>query len=179
MRGAAGNPLLRALLLSLAALPVLAVPAEAGTPPKLGTYEGTISTNAPGNKPQTFTMTVTHTSCRKPGSGALHKSYCATVQALSIVQTPCPSEEFVDDAFFPVSEPVALSPTRKISHNYPLYQEGGGQIEDHFSKGETVVGHFEYSLSISTHGTATGKAHLTFASGCDSGPLTITAKRKR
>jgi hypothetical protein len=93
------------------------------------------------------------------------------------VQASCPAEEFVDDAFFPVTEPVALPPSLAFSHTYTLYSDGG-QTEDRSIPGGKAVGSFQYSLTVTAHGSASGKVHLTVGN-CDSGLLTFSAKHKR
>jgi hypothetical protein len=173
------NRLSRRLAVAIAAagLCCVAVPSTGlGASPLLGSYAGTSTTNAPGNGPQGFHMTISRGKCAAPGSRVRHTAYCTAVSAVSIVQAPCPAEEFVNDAFFPVNEPVALSGSLKISHTYTLYSNGG-QLEDHPVAGGKPVGSFQYSLSVTTHGNASGKMHL-IVGGCDSGALTISARRK-
>jgi hypothetical protein len=162
---------------------VLALPALAGASvrPKLGKYVGTSSTNVVGNHPLQFEMEVTHMKCAAPGGRVKHKTYCVMVSALSLVQTPCPAIEFVDDEFFPATEPIALSGRGTISHTYPLYSGGGG-IFDSPANGGTKDGTFRFTLTVDSHGKASGLERFqgNFGEGeCDSGAVTIAAKLKK
>ena len=81
------------------------------------------------------------------------------------------------EEFFPVYEPIALSPARTLSHTYTLYSQADGQLYDRPVAGTTPAGTFEFSLKVSTTGTATGTMNYSVG-GCDSGPLTIKARRR-
>ncbi len=161
----------------LAALVAAAAAAAASSPPKLGPYVGTSTTNALNNGPQTFKMSISHNKCASPGSKLLHKAYCVTVNTLGGPQATC-SDGSIAEEFFPVYEPIALSAKRTISHTYTLYAGAGGQVSDVHLAGTSKVGTFEFSLKVSTSGTATGTMNYSVA-GCNSGPLKITAKRKK
>jgi hypothetical protein len=164
-----------ALFAAIVAL-IAAVASAFGASPIQGPYVGTTSTNAPGNVPPRFSMTITKGKCAAPGRTARRIGYCATVKSLSLIQAPCPSEEFVDDAFFPVTEPVRLSRSLTISHTYTLYSNGG-QLEDKPITGGHAVGTFQYSLAVTAHGSASGTLHLAFGN-CDSGALSFSAMHK-
>jgi hypothetical protein len=166
-----------ALVVVAAASIALAAPAWAAAPPRTGSYVGTSTSNATGNRPQPFSMSVSHGSCAAPGSSRRRRTYCVTVNVQSDPQTTCSDGSIVEE-FFPIFEPIALSPARTISHTYTLYSDAGGQISDTHLPGTSAVGTFEFSLSVSTSGTATGTMNYSVA-GCNSGPLTIKAKRKR
>jgi hypothetical protein len=164
---------------ALAVLVALAVaaPASAGSPPKIGHYAGTSTTNAVNNGPQTFGMSISHGSCASAGGKVRHKAYCVTVNVLGGPQATC-ADGAIAEEFFPVYEPIALSAKRTISHAYTLYAGAGGQVSDMHLSGTSKVGTFEFSLKVSTSGTATGTMNYSVA-GCNSGPLRITAKRKK
>jgi hypothetical protein len=155
---------------------VFAAPASAGSPPKLGRYVGTSTTNALNTKPQAFDMSISHSSCAAPGAKVRHKSYCVTVNVTGGPQATCADGSIVEE-FFPVYEPIALSAKRTLSHNYTLYAGPGGQVSD-MSQAGSKVGTFEFSLKVSTSGTATGTMNYSVA-GCNSGPLKITVKHKK
>jgi len=154
----------------------LAVPAWGVAPPRTGTYSGTSSTNAVGTGPQPFSMSVSHGTCAAAGSLARHRAYCVTVNSLYGPQVTCSDGSIVEE-FFPVYEPIALTPARTLSHNYTLYAQADGQLYDRHVGGTTTAGTFEFSLKLSTSGTATGTMNYSVG-GCNSGPLTISAKRK-
>lgn len=84
-----------------------------------------------------------------------HKAYCATVSSLSLVRASCPATEFGDDAFFPDTEPVALSTARAISHTHTLYAAPGGQIGGHNERGvgAAVRARRDATLRDGTNGT--------------------------
>jgi hypothetical protein len=167
-----------AIALIAAALSIaLAAPAWAAAPPRTGSYVGTSTTNAVGQCPRPFEMSISHGSCAAPGSSRRHRAYCVSVNVQGGPQTTC-SDESITEEFFPIFEPIALSPARAISHTYTLYAEAGGQLSDTRRPGMSAVGTFEFSLSVSTSGTATGTMNYSVG-GCDSGPLKIKAKRKR
>lgn len=163
----------------LAALIAVAVaaPATAGAPPKTGRYVGTSTTNAVNNGPQSFQMSIAHGTCAAAGGKVRHRAYCVSVSALTGPQATC-SDGTIAEEFFPVTEPIALSSTRKLSHTYTLYAGADGQVSDHHLSGTNKVGMFEFSLTVSTSGTATGTLNYSVA-GCNSGPLTVKAKRKK
>jgi hypothetical protein len=156
---------------------VIAAPASAGSPPKIGHYAGTSTTNAVNNGPQTFGMSISHSSCASAGGKVRHKAYCVTVNVQGGPQATC-ADGTIAEEFFPVYEPIALSAKRTISHAYTLYAGPGGQVSDMHLSGTSKVGTFEFSLKVSASGTATGTMNYSVA-GCNSGPLKITAKRKK
>jgi hypothetical protein len=164
------------VLVTLAAA-VVAAPAATGSSPKLGHYVGTSTTNALNNGPQTFKMSISYSKCASPGGKLLHKAYCVTVNTLGGPQATC-SDGSIAEEFFPVYQPIALSAKRTISHAYTLYAGAGGQVSDVHLSGTSKVGTFGFSLKVSTSGTATGTMNYSVA-GCNSGPLKITAKRKK
>ena len=149
--------------------------------PKTGHYVGTSSTNVAGGKPLAFELDVARSKCAAPGARAKHKAYCVTVAPVSLIQTPCPATEFVDDEFFPATEPIALSAKGTISHTYPLYAGAGG-VSDSPAGGGSKDGSFQFALAVDNRGNATGSARLqaNFGEGeCDSGVVAIAAKLKR
>lgn len=157
---------------------VTAAGASASSAPRTGRYTGHSSTNVKGNSPLKFSMTVTNGLCASPGAAKRHPSSCVTVDAASLVQSPC-TDGFVADEFFPATEPMALR-TGKIEHRYTLYSLGG-QTYDQKIAGGAKFGSFQFSLTVTTHGTASGSMHYSAqtASGtCDSGTVRIFAKRK-
>ncbi len=149
--------------------------ASASSAPSTGRYTGHSSTNVKGNSPLGFSMTVTHDLCASPGASKSHRASCVTVDALSIVQSPC-TDGFVADEFFPATEPIALR-AGKIVHRYTLYSSGG-QTYDRKIAGGTKFGSFQLSLTVTSHGTASGSMRYSSAT-CDSGTVNISAKRKR
>ena len=162
---------------------VLSAAALAGSGPQAGTYSGHSSTNVTGNPPLNFTMSVAKGTCAAPGGRSRRKAFCVIVDATSLIQSPCAGSDFVADAFFPATEPIALSSSRAISHTYALYSSAGSPISDRKFPGGAKVGSFSFSLKLSMSGTATGSMH--YAAGdsqgsgtCDSGVVSITAKRK-
>ncbi len=170
---------LRSVAAGIVALLSLALTgsAWAAAPPRTGSYVGTSTTNALGQGPQPFGMSISHGSCATPGSSRRHRAYCVTVNVQGGPQTTC-SEGSIVEEFFPIFEPIALSPARALSHTYTLYSDAGGQLSDTHQPGTSVVGTFQFSLSVSASGTATGTMTYSVA-GCNSGPLKIKAKRKR
>ena len=171
-----------AILMTCATV-LLTAGTAAAAGPQTGTYVGHSSTNVAGNDPLNFTMTISRSSCAKPGGKLRHTAFCVIVDAASLIQSPCAGSDFVADAFFPATEPIALSSTRSISHRYSLYSSGG-QIYDRVFPQATKVGFFALTLKLTTHGSAAGSMHYsagdTSGGGtCDSGVVSITAKRKR
>jgi len=153
--------------------------ASASSAPRTGRYTGHSSTNVKGNSPLEFSMTVTNDLCASPGATKRHRASCVTVDALSLVQSPC-TDGFVADEFFPATEPIALR-AGKIAHRYTLYSSGG-QTYDRKIAGGTKFGSFQFSLTVTTHGTAFGSMHYsaqTASGSCDSGTVRISAKRKK
>lgn len=163
--------------LTLVPLVVTGVALAAAGKPKVGTYHGHTTTNVAGNAPLDFEMAIARAKCAGPGGGKPHQAYCVTVAAASLIQAPCPGQEFVSDEFFPVTEPVALSAKRRISHLYTLYTVSGGTY-DHPVRGATRVGTFKWTLQVDTRGNATGTADFEGES-CASGLVHITAKLKK
>jgi hypothetical protein len=163
-------------LLATCAAVVLAAPAWGAASPRMGTYVGTSTTNAVGTGPQPFSMSVSHSSCAAAGSLSRHRSYCVTVNTTGGPQVTCSDGSIVEE-FFPVYEPIALSPARTLSHAYTLYAQADGQLYDRHVAGTATAGTFEFSLKLSTTGIATGTMNYSVG-GCNSGPLTITAKRR-
>jgi len=155
----------------------VAAPASAGSAPQTGTYVGTSTTNAVNNGPQTFDMSISHGKCASAGGKLRYKAYCVSVDIQGGPQATC-SEGVIAEEFFPISEPIALSPKRTISHTYTLYAGAGGQISDTRLPSTSVVGTFAFALTVSTAGTATGTMNYSVA-GCNSGPLKIRVKRKK
>jgi|NGEPerStandDraft_9_1074522.scaffolds.fasta_scaffold52151_1 hypothetical protein len=156
-----------------------AAPALAGSsgPPKIGTYAGQSSTNVTGNASLAFEMGIAQGKCSAPGGGKRHNAYCVTVSAGSLIQSPCPGQEFVDDEFFPVTEPIALTRKRKISHTYSIYSSEYEESVRHIAGGKKI-GTFLFSLQVDTHGNATGSASFDDGS-CVSGLVKISAKLKK
>ena len=164
-------------VLALVSGAAVAVGAAAGSPPKLGHYVGTSTTHAANQGPQSFDFSIAHNKCRSPGSKLLHKAYCVTVDTLGGPQVTCGDGSIVEE-FFPIYEPIALSAKRTLSHNYTLYAGSGIQVSDLHQPGTSKVGTFEFSLKVSTSGTATGTMNYSVA-GCNSGALKIAAKHKK
>jgi len=162
--------------MAAAVLAVLAAPAWGAAPPRTGAYVGTSSTNAIGTGPQPFAMSVSHGSCAAAGSLSRHRAYCVTVNGSYGPQVTCGDGSIVEE-FFPVYEPIALTPARTLSHTYTLYAQADGQLYDRHVAGTTAAGTFEFSLKLSTTGLASGTMNYSVG-GCNSGPLTIIAKRK-
>ena len=152
-----------------------AAPASASIPPKTGHYAGTSTTHAAGNGPQAFEFTVTHGTCAAAGSTRRHHAYCVAVNTQTGPQATC-GDGAIAEEFFPAYEPIALSASRTISHTYTLYADAGGQVSDRHLTGTSKVGTFQFSLKLSTSGTATGAMNYSVA-GCDSGAVTIKARR--
>jgi len=157
----------------------LAIPAMAGSsgPPRLGTYVGKSSTNVVGNSPLEFSMGISHGKCSAPGGGKRHSAYCVAVSATSLIQSPCPGMEFVNDEFFPVTEPIALTPTRKISHLYSIFGNGNEESVRPTAGGKKV-GTFQFTLQVDTHGKATGSENFNDGT-CASGSVKISAQLKK
>lgn len=160
----------------MAALAAGAAPGWAAAPPRTGAYTGTSSTNAVGTGPQPFSMSVSHSSCAAAGSLSRHRAYCVTVNTVDGPQVTCGDGSIVEE-FFPVSEPIALTPARTLSHTYTLYAQADGQLYDRHVAGTTLAGTFQFALKLSTTGVATGTMNYSVG-GCNSGPLTISAKRR-
>ncbi|HEX7610054.1 MAG TPA: hypothetical protein VF380_05210 [Solirubrobacteraceae bacterium] len=154
----------------------LAAPALAAAPPRTGTYVGTSTTNVAGQHLQPFSMSISHSSCAAPGSLSRRRAYCVTVNIQGGPQTTC-GEGAITEQFFPVYEPIALTPARTLSHTYTLYSQADGQFYDRHVAGTTAAGTFQFSLAVSTTGTATGTMNYSVG-GCNSGPLKIKAKRR-
>jgi hypothetical protein len=163
-------------LIASSASVALAGPAWGAAPPRTGSYVGTSTTNAVGTGPQPFSMSISHSSCAAAGSLSRRRAYCVTVNTQGGPQTTCSDGSIVEE-FFPVYEPIALSPARTLSHAYTLYSQADGQLYDRPVAGTTPAGTFEFSLKVSTTGTATGTMNYSVG-GCDSGPLTIKARRR-
>lgn len=165
------------LIGSVAVLAPAAAPALAAAPPRTGTYVGTSSTNAVGTGPQPFSMSVSHGRCAPPGSLSRRHAYCVTVNTAYGPQVTCGDGSIVEE-FFPVSEPIALTAARTLSHAYTLYAQADGQLYDRHVAGTTLAGTFQLSLKLTAGGVASGSMNYSVG-GCNSGPLTISAKRKR
>ena len=171
-----------------AALSVLAVPlsATAGSTreaaaPLPGTYNGHVSTNAHGVPPHGWTMSVAHATCAPPGGGKTRLAWCVTVGGLTILQVIC-ADGAIISGFFPVSEPIALSPAGTISHQYTFYYSAStSQSYEHHVAGSVKASALKFVLKVDERGKATGTArYTTVDSGdgaCDSKVVKITAKR--
>jgi hypothetical protein len=166
-----------ASVLLVASIATAAAIAGSGGAPKLGTYVGQSSTNVAGNSPLQFSMGISRGNCSPPGGGKRHKAYCVTVSATSLIQSPCAGIEFVNDEFFPVTEPIALTRTRAISHLYSIYSNGSEESTHHLS-GAKKVGTFQFALQVDTRGTASGSANFDDGT-CASGEVKISAQLKR
>lgn len=163
--------------LTIVPLVMAGIAVAAAGKPKVGTYDGHTTTNVAGNAPLDFEMAIARARCAGPGGGKLHEAYCVTVATASLIQAPCPGQEFVSDEFFPVTEAVALSAKRRISHRYTLYTSAGGTYDHHVS-GATKVGTFKWALQVDTRGHATGTADFE-GSSCASGLVHITAQLRK
>jgi hypothetical protein len=176
------------VVVALAALSVLAVPlsATAGSTraaiaPLPGTYNGHVSTNAHGLPPQGWTMSVAHAMCAPPGGGKQRLAWCVYVSVQSTIQVICADGAIVGP-FFPVSEPIALSPAGTISHQYTFYySSSSNQNYEHHVAGSVKASALKFVLRVDGRGNATGTARYTTLGGgdgaCDSKVVKITAKR--
>ena len=170
---------LAVLLLPLSATAGLTREAAAPLP---GTYTGHVSTNAGhGVPPQGWIMSVAHATCAPPGGGKPRLAWCVTVSVQSTIQVTC-ADGSITGPFFPVSEPIALSPAGAISHQYTFYYSASSnQNYEHHVAGSVKAAALQFVLKVDGRGNATGTARLTTAGGgdgaCDSKVVKITAKR--
>jgi hypothetical protein len=163
----------------LAATLLLAASAGAAAP-VVGGYAGKTAAATPGAKPHSIVFKIGRGTCAPPLGAARRQGYCVTFSTASFVPALCAGSGFDYDAFFPVAEPMALSPAGRINAVFPLYV-GDGEAFAAPASGRVKAGTFQLTLAVNganATGTERFKANLGADDGvCDSGSVTISAQR--